>query len=234
MEAIGELGDRHDVPVIEDACQAHGASWHGKRAGSFGLAAAFSFYPAKNLGAAGDGGLVTTSSADMAAKLRVLRNYGSRIKYEHVMLPFNRRLDTIQAAVLRVKLPHLDAWNAQRISLADAYRARLDDTDLRMPGREEGTRHVYHLFVIELDDRDGLRNALREQGIETGIHYPLAVHLQPALLHLGYRRGAFPNAERLAATSLSLPMFPELTLEQVTRVSNAIRSYRQGRLPQAA
>jgi dTDP-4-amino-4,6-dideoxygalactose transaminase len=228
IEAVLEVGARHGIPVIEDACQAHGASWHRRRAGSFGIAAAFSFYPAKNLGAMGDGGIITTNSAEIAAKLRILRNYGSQAKYEHVMSPFNRRLDTIQAAVLRVKLPHLDAWNAKRISLAAAYLERLAETGLKTPAAEQGLRHVYHLFVIELEHRDALRSALREQGIETGIHYPIGLHLQPTLRHLGYRSGSFPNTERLAARSLSLPMFPELTLEQVTRVSSAIGELQSG------
>lgn len=234
IDAVGAIAADHGVPVIEDACQAHGALLRGRRAGSFGLAAAFSFYPAKNLGAAGDAGMITTSSDEIAGKLRMLRNYGSRAKYEHLTLPFNRRLDTIQAAVLRVKLPHLDAWNARRSALATAYREALTPIGVRTPTAEEDKRHVYHLYVIQVDDRDGLRQALREQGIETGVHYPTALHQQPALRHLGYRTGAFPNAERLATVSLSLPMFPELTMEQVARVATAIGSYRPRRMAQAA
>jgi dTDP-4-amino-4,6-dideoxygalactose transaminase len=216
------------VIVIEDACQAHGAVWRGRRAGSFGITAAFSFYPAKNLGAFGDGGMLVTQSPDVRELSRSLRNYGQRAKYDHVDVPLNRRLDTLQAAVLRVKLPHLDAWNARRQFLADAYRQHLADLPIGLPPGPEGGRHVYHLFVITTSDRDRLRAELTANGIETGIHYPVPVHLVPALHDLGYTAGTFGNAEQLAAASLSLPMYPELPLEHVERISTTIRSYYRG------
>jgi dTDP-4-amino-4,6-dideoxygalactose transaminase len=228
IDAITAIGQRTGVAVIEDACQAHGAVWRGRRAGSFGISAAFSFYPAKNLGAFGDAGMLVTQSSEVAARVRTLRNYGQRAKYDHVDLPLNRRLDTLQAAVLRVKLPHLDAWNARRRRVADAYRQQLADLPVGLPPGDEGGRHVYHLFVITADDRDALQSTLGSSGIETGIHYPVPVHRQPVLENLGYAAGAFPNAERLAATSLSLPMYPELELEQLERVVAAIRRHYLG------
>ena len=228
IEAIVALGDTAGVPVIEDACQAHGARFKGRRAGSFGLASAFSFYPAKNLGAFGDGGIMVTNSAEIAQAVRQLRSYGQKTKYEHVTVPLNHRLDTIQAAALRVKLPHLDQWNARRQYLADAYREHLADSPVRMAPAEVEGRHVYHLFVIETDQRDALKASLAARGIETGIHYPIPLHQQVALMDLGYPPGAFPNTERLAARSLSLPMYPEMSLEQLERVTAGIRAYFRG------
>lgn len=225
IEAILALARSAGVLVVEDACQAHGASWQGRRAGSFGLTGAFSFYPAKNLGALGDGGMLVTGSAEIAERVRTLRHYGQKVKYEHLITPLNRRLDTIQAAVLRVKLPHLDGWNARRQRLAAAYREQLAGTPVTLPPEDEPGRHVYHLFVIETDARQALQAALRADGIETGIHYPIPLHMQPALSGLRYQRGAFPIAERLAARSLSLPMYPELPFEDVERVSRAIRRF---------
>jgi dTDP-4-amino-4,6-dideoxygalactose transaminase len=157
-----------------------------------------------------------------------LRNYGQQAKYEHVDLPLNRRLDTVQAAVLRVKLPHLDAWNARRRFLADAYREHLAGLPIGLPAGDPEGRHVYHLFVIIADDRDALRSRLASNGVETGIHYPVPVHRQPVLADLGYAAGAFRNAERLAASSLSLPMYPELELEQLELVAAEIRRHYEG------
>jgi dTDP-4-amino-4,6-dideoxygalactose transaminase len=225
IDAILSLAKERGIAVIEDACQAHGAIWRGKRAGSFGLAAAFSFYPGKNLGAFGDGGIVVTDSAEIADEIRILRHYGQRVKYEHVKTPMNHRLDTIQAAVLRVKLSHLDSWNDRRRQLADRYRAQLAGLPVGLPQPEEGRRHVYHLFVIECEERDRLRAELGSIGIETGIHYPIPLHRQPALIGLGYPDGSFPHAERLAARSLSLPMYPELPVDQVDRVAAAVRGW---------
>jgi dTDP-4-amino-4,6-dideoxygalactose transaminase len=225
IDPILQIASKRQIHVIEDACQAHGALLQGRRAGSFGVSAAFSFYPAKNLGAFGDGGMLITNSPEVDLTVRELRNYGQRVKYEHVALPLNHRLDTMQAAILRVKLAHLDAWNARRRYLADAYREHLAGLPITPPMSDEEGRHVYHLFVIQAEDRDGLRAALGERGIETGVHYPTPLHLQPVLSDLGYRRGAFPNAERLAAHSLSLPMYPELSLDHVEQVAVAIRTY---------
>lgn len=228
IDGILTAGERAGVPVIEDACQAHGATLAGKRAGSFGLAAAFSFYPAKNLGAFGDGGMLITDSGPTAESARALRNYGQRKKYEHVALPLNHRLDTIQAAVLRVKLPHLDSWNARRQYLAEAYREHLGGLPVELPAPSPDGSHVYHLFVIETNRRDQLRSYLSDEGIETGVHYPIPLHQQPVLGDLGYRDGAFPNAERLATRSLSLPMYPELPLSQLERVTTTIRHFFEG------
>ena len=224
IEAIMAIADAAGVPVVEDACQAHGALLNGRRAGSFGIASAFSFYPAKNLGAFGDAGMLLTRSAELADAVRQQRNYGQKTKYQHVSLPLNHRLDTMQAAVLRVKLPHLDGWNARRQYLADAYREHLEGLPIRIAPAGAQGRHVYHLFVIETEHRDRLRDALQAGGIETGIHYPTPLHLQPALNELGYRRGAFPTAERLAAHSLSLPIYPEMSLAQVELVAGGIRA----------
>jgi dTDP-4-amino-4,6-dideoxygalactose transaminase len=225
IDGILSVAKRAGVAVIEDACQAHGAILNGKRAGGFGLAAAFSFYPAKNLGAFGDGGILVTNSSEVAEMVRALRHYGQKAKYEHVAAPLNHRLDTIQAAVLRVKLPHLDRWNARRRYLADAYRQHLGPLGLRLPAGPQDERHVYHLFVVQHQQRDGLRAHLAQQGIETGVHYPIPVHRQPALTDLGYSAGAFPNAERLAKESLSLPMYPEMPLEHIERIAASIASH---------
>lgn len=225
LEVAGQAGLR----VIEDACQAHGAAYRGRRAGSFGWAAAFSFYPAKNLGAFGDAGVLVTDDDDLAEAVRMLRNYGSKAKYEHVTAPLNHRLDTIQAAVLRVKLPHLDGWNDRRRYLADAYREHLSGGAVGLPASAQEGRHVYHLFVVQAAERDAMRAALTAQGIETGVHYPIPLHAQPALRSLGYRLGTFPNAERLAAHSLSLPMYPELPLAHIERVAEAITGAGIGR-----
>jgi dTDP-4-amino-4,6-dideoxygalactose transaminase len=232
IDGVLKLAGQANVRVIEDACQAHGAIYGGRRAGSFGWAAAFSFYPAKNLGAFGDGGMLVTNDDDVAETVRTLRNYGSKAKYEHIAVPLNHRLDTIQAAVLRVKLPHLDQWNARRRELADAYREQLADGPVGFPASTADRRHVYHLFVVQATQRDALRAALTAQGVETGIHYPIPLHAQPILRGLGYRLGAFPNAEQLAAHSLSLPMYPEMPLSHVARVADAISG--QGRRLQAA
>ena len=225
LDPIIDLAGKAGLAVIEDACQAHGARWRDGRAGSFGLAGAFSFYPAKNLGAFGDGGMLVTDSEEIAERVRLLRHYGQRVKYEHLGTLLNRRLDTLQAAVLRVKLPHLDQWNMRRQALASAYRQELDGLPLTLPPAAEPGRHVYHLFVVQADGRDALRIALAEAGIETGIHYPIPLHRQPALRSLDYQPGAFPQTERLAAHSLSLPMYPELPAEDVVRVGAAIRGY---------
>jgi dTDP-4-amino-4,6-dideoxygalactose transaminase len=223
MDQILSIASTAGVAVIEDACQAHGARWRGRRAGSFGLAAAFSFYPAKNLGAFGDGGMLVTNSESVAERVRILRHYGQKTKYVHLTTPLNRRLDTMQAAMLRVKLPHLDRWNGRRQELADAYRQGLHGASVIVPSVDEPGRHVYHLFVIEVEARDALRAALAAAGIETGIHYPIPLPRQPALEPLGYRPEAFPQTDYLARHSLSLPMYPELPLAQVQHVSAAIR-----------
>jgi dTDP-4-amino-4,6-dideoxygalactose transaminase len=221
MDGVLEVARRHDLRVVEDACQAHGARWRGRRAGSLGDAAAFSFYPAKNLGAYGDGGIVTTGDPDLAERIRLLRNYGSREKYRHELLGANHRLDTLQAAVLRVKLRHLDVWNEARRRIAARYDELLAG-EVVTPVRRPEAEHVYHLYVIRHPERDALRAHLEASGIATGIHYPLPIHLQPAYSGLGYARGDFPVTERLAHEILSLPMYPELDDEAVERVAEEV------------
>jgi dTDP-4-amino-4,6-dideoxygalactose transaminase len=226
MPAILELARGAGLVVIEDACQAHGARLDGRRAGSWGAASAFSFYPGKNLGALGDAGALVTDRDDVVETVRALRHYGQRVKYVHDVAPaFNRRLDTIHAAALRIKLRRLDTWNANRALIADMYRAGLAGSPLELPAREEPGRHVYHLFVVQSDQRDQLRAHLSDSGIETGIHYPIPLHLQPALRNLGHAAGDFRNAESLAARSLSLPMFPEMSAQDVDAVITAIKGF---------
>ncbi|MBV8531060.1 MAG: DegT/DnrJ/EryC1/StrS family aminotransferase [Candidatus Eremiobacteraeota bacterium] len=224
MDAIVEFARRRELLVIEDACQAHGARWNGRRAGSFGNAGCFSFYPGKNLGAYGDGGAVVTDDSQLAEQLRLLRDFGQRKKYEHSIKGGNCRLDSIQAAVLDVKLEHLDAWNELRRRHADAYDAKLGKIGIVPPLRLRDEGHVYHLYVIEVDRRDDVMAALRERGVATGIHYPIPIHLQAAYADLGLSAGSFPRTERSAGRLLSLPMFPELTEEQIDLVADAIAS----------
>lgn len=222
MDRIMEFARRHGLYVIEDASQAHGACWDGRRVGSFGDAGTFSFYPGKNLGAYGDGGAVVTGDGEIADRIRLLRDFGQRKKYEHLVKAGNCRLDSIQAAILDVKLRHLDAWNDARRRNAAAYDARLAAIGIAPPPRLDEQAHVYHLYVIEVEHRQRVAAALRERGIATGIHYPIPVHLQPAYADLGLARGSFPRTERGADRVLSLPMFPELTPEQIERVADAL------------
>lgn len=223
MDPIREIARAHNLVVVEDACQAHGALYKGQRCGSLGDIAAFSFYPGKNLGAYGDGGAITTSRADLADKVSLLRNYGQRVKYEHLEKGGNSRLDTVQAAVLRVKLRHLDDWNAGRQRAAAAYDRVLADAGLGLPKVVPYGTHVFHLYVVRTPDRAGLQKALDADGIQHGIHYPTPVHRQKAMADLGYAEGTFPVAEALAPQILSLPMFPELSDEQIDRIAAAIK-----------
>ncbi len=225
MDAIVKIAQKHGLIVIEDACQAHGARYKGKRTGAIGDAAAFSFYPAKNLGAYGDGGIIVTNSAKTAEAVRMLRNYGQSKKYHHVLQGFNRRLDTIQAAVLRTKLPHLDAWNAARRSHAAAYDQLLADVDVVRPVEPDFAESVWHLYVLRVENRDALLSYLAERSIYAGIHYPIPIHLQPAYKALGYKAGDFPVTERYARQIISLPMFPELTSASIARVVDTIKEF---------
>jgi dTDP-4-amino-4,6-dideoxygalactose transaminase len=225
LDAIMAEAARHNLLVIEDAAQAHGARYKGRRAGSVGHAAAFSFYPSKNLGAIGDGGMITTNDDAAAAKMRLLRNYGQRVKYYHSVAGTNSRLDTLQAAVLRVKLPHLDGWNAARQRHAAAYASRLAG-QVATPATAPDVEHIFHLYVIETDRRDALQAALKERHIDSGIHYPVPAHLQEACARLGYRPGMFPATEAAASRILSLPMYAELTTQQIDYVGDAVRSAR--------
>lgn len=225
MDAVMATADRHHLIVIEDAAQAHGARYKGRCAGSIGHAAAFSFYPSKNLGAIGDGGMITTSDDQAAARIRLLRNYGQRVKYYHSTPGTNSRLDTLQAAVLRIKLPHLDGWNAARRRHADAYAARLAPV-VRTPASAAGVEHIFHLYVIETDQRDALQARLKAQQIDTGIHYPVPAHLQEVSAPLGGTAGMFPATEAAAGRMLSLPMYAELTEDQIDYVAAAVRGAR--------
>ena len=223
MTAVSALAHDHGLPVIEDACQAHGARWAGRRVGSFGAFAAFSFYPGKNLGAYGDGGMLTTGDPDLAERVRTMRNYGQRRKYEHVTMAWNRRLDTIQAAVLRVKLRRLDGWNDARRAHARLYDRLLEDSGAVLPRTISGAEHVYHLYVVQVPDPARLQEMLAERGISAGLHYPVPIHLQGAYRERGLGPGTFPVTEALAGRVLSLPMYPELRVEQIERVSDAVR-----------
>ena len=204
MDAVMAIAKSQDLAVVEDAAQAHGAKWRGRPVGSLGVAGAFSFYPGKNLGALGDGGAVVTGDAALAERVRTLGNYGARAKYEHEVLGGNSRLDAIQAAVLEVKLRHLDAWNTRRVKVAEHYRRALGDLEwLELPCMHEHADAAWHLFVVRCDDRGGLRAHLADQGIETGLHYPHPPHRSGAYAGLGLR---LPGADLLAQRSLSLPM----------------------------
>lgn len=229
MDAIMELGDRTGIPIIEDACQAHGALYKGKRAGSMGVAGCFSFYPAKNLGAYGDAGAVITNSPKVADEVRMLRNYGQRVKYHHLSAGFNRRLDSMQAAVLRVKLPLLDEWNRARRAVAGLYDRLLEGSEVVRPAVSPDVKPVYHLYVVRTPRRQELQSFLAERGISTGIHYPIPMHLQPAYAHLGYGAGDFPVTEKVAEEILSLPMYAELTGEQVRWVADSIHDFERER-----
>jgi dTDP-4-amino-4,6-dideoxygalactose transaminase len=226
MNPILEIGARRGLHVIEDAAQAHGAQSHGLPCGSIGIAGCFSFYPRKNLGAAGDGGAVTTNDANLAARLRVFRNNDETKKYEHVEKGLDARLDTLQAAILRVKLSRLPEWNRKRNAHADRYRALVSGINgLRLQSLIPGSTHVHHLFMVETNHRDELKKYVEERGVQTGIHYPSPIHLQAAYADLGYQKGAFPNSEYLAPRILSLPMFAELTAEQIVYVCEQIRRF---------
>jgi dTDP-3-amino-3,4,6-trideoxy-alpha-D-glucose transaminase len=214
--------------VIEDACQAHGALYKGQRVGSLGHTAAFSFYPTKNLGACGDGGILVTNDAAVAEKVRAMRNCGQRTKNVHELAPFNHRLDTLQAAILRVKLGYLDARNEARQRCAALYTQRLAGAEVVTPSVAPDGNHVYHLYVVRASRRDALQGFLRRRGVGTAVHYPLPVHLQPFYAEAGFRRGQFPVAEQLTGDVLSLPMFPELTTEQVEYVAAQVREFETG------
>jgi dTDP-4-amino-4,6-dideoxygalactose transaminase len=230
MRPILELAQRRGLAVVEDAAQAHGARYEGQACGSLGDVGCFSFYPAKNLGAYGDAGLLTTREADVAEQVRRVRNYGERRKYEHVVKGLNSRLDGLQAAFLSVKLRHLPTWNAARQRHAETYAAALDGIgDLAVQECPPYAEHVFHLFIVETGHRDALRDELAAAGIQTGIHYPTPIHLQEAYADLGLRPGAFPVSERLATQMLSLPMFPELTTAQLETIVDAIDGFFAGR-----
>ncbi|HJQ34104.1 MAG TPA: DegT/DnrJ/EryC1/StrS family aminotransferase [Pyrinomonadaceae bacterium] len=229
LDAVFEVAERHGLIVIEDAAQAHGARYKGRRVGARGRAGCFSFYPGKNLGAYGEGGAVVTDDAEVARRVRMLRDHGSEQKYRHELIGYNFRLEGIQGAVLGVKLNYLDGWNAARRAHAARYRellAPLEDAGaLTLPRESVDAEHVYHLFVVQTDARDALQRYLSSAGVQTGIHYPVPVHLQPAYAPLEHKEGDFPNAESQSRRVLSLPMFAELTEYQIKYVADAVADF---------
>ena len=222
MRLLRAIAREAGVALIEDACQAHGARELSRRAGALGDAAAFSFYPAKNLGGCGDGGMLVTDSDEVAEQARLLRNYGQRVKYRSDIVGGNHRLDTLQAALLRVKLPHLDNWNQRRAEHAARYEEALGDLPVVLPLTRPCVEPVWHLYVVRVPRRDEVRNRLGAMGIETGIHYPIPIHEQPAYASLGHKLGDFPVTEAAAREILSLPMYPELPEDAPARVAEAL------------
>jgi dTDP-4-amino-4,6-dideoxygalactose transaminase len=225
MDAIQDIAKSHKLWVVEDAAQAHGARYKGKRLGGIGDAAGWSYYPGKNLGALGDGGAVTTNNSELAERIRTLRNYGSAVKYFHEVKGFNTRLDEIQAAVLRVKLRHLDDWNDRRRKVAAFYIRELGNFNLTLPSVPDWAEPVFHLFVVRSKRRDDLQRHLKSAGINTLIHYPLPPHLQAAYSDLGLTAGSLPISERIQAEVLSLPMGPQLSESQAATVVRAIQEF---------
>ncbi len=226
MDPILEIAKKHNLVVIEDACQAHGALYKTKKAGSLGTAGCFSFYPGKNLGAFGEGGAVVTQNEEIADKIRMIRDHGQAQKYFHDMEGYNGRLDAIQAGVLRIKLKRLKDWNQGRRKNAKAYNELLSSTNgVKIPLEPDFSQAVYHLYVILVDDRDGLQKFLADKGIASGLHYPMPLHLQKAYVHLGHKEGDFPVTENVAKRLLSLPMFPELTREQIEYICDSIKEF---------
>ena len=225
MDVIGMIAKKYNLKVVEDACQAHGAEYKGKKVGSFGDAACFSFYPGKNLGAYGDAGIVVTNSFEIAEKIRMLRNYGSKKKYIHESQGFNSRLDTLQAAVLNVKLKKLVVWNQLRAEAAAKYNSLLIGTSLVLPKENDDSSHVYHLYVVRSKKRDSLLEYLKEKGVFAGIHYPVPAHLSALGKDLNYKPGDFPITERYCQQIISLPLFPEISSEQIAYVVGQIKTF---------
>ena len=223
MDPIMELAEIYNLKVIEDACQAHGAEYKGRKVGSIGDAGCFSFYPTKNLGGYGDGGIIVTDNINLSEKLTQLRNYGQKNRYISPTKGFNSRLDEIQAAILLVKLRHLDGWNEQRREKAHLYNNLLNDSDVESPVESDYARHIYHLYVIKCKERDKLKERLESQGVQTLIHYPIPIHLQGAYVNLDMKKSSFPVAERNCNSILSLPLYPELencSIEEIYRLIN--------------
>ena len=224
MDPIMAIAKKHNLIVVEDACQAHGAEYKGKRVGSIGDFGAFSFYPGKNLGAYGEGGFVTTQSPEFNRTVRMLRDWGAEKKYQHVLKGYNYRMEGIQGAVLKVKLKYLEGWTEARRAAAANYAQFFSGSNVRTPEVLAHNRHVFHIYAIRTNQRAEWMDALQKQGISTGIHYPIPVHLLPAYADLGYKAGQFPHSEAAAAETMSLPMFPELTVEQCQTVATAVKA----------
>ena len=226
MDPILEIAKKHSLVVIEDACQAHGAEYKGKRVGSLGDTGCFSFYPGKNLGAYGEGGMVTTNNPEYTRSIKMLRDWGAEKKYHHILKGYNYRLEGIQGAVLRVKLKYLEEWTEKRRAAASHYNRLLSGSGIPTPQEMGYARHVYHVYAIRTKQRAELQQALNDKGIQTGIHYPIPVHLLPAYEDLGYKKGDFPHAEQAADEVLSLPMFPELQVAQIETVCHALLNFK--------
>jgi len=222
LDAIMDIAKRHNLTVIEDACQAHGARYHGKRVGGSGQSAAFSFYPGKNLGAYGEGGALTTNDERVAQFARAMRDHGQAKRYFHDRVGYNYRMDGFQGAVLRVKLKHLNEWTAKRQEYSQLYRKLLANDRVELPVDDPRNECVYHLFVVYVDNRDTVRTALDARGVQSAIHYPVPVHLQKAYAALGHQRGAFPHTERACDRVFSMPLFPEMKMEQVEYAAKAL------------
>lgn len=227
MDPILEIAKRHGLVVIEDAAQAHGAEYKGRRVGSLGDMGCFSFYPGKNLGAYGEGGMVVTNNADYTRTIRMLRDWGAEQKYQHVLKGYNYRMEGIQGAVLRVKLRHLETWTEARRAVAASYNELLADSGVQTPEAMSYARHVYHIYAIRTRQRSEWQQVLQAKGIQTGIHYPIPVHLLPAYADLGYTKGDFPHSEQAADEVLSLPMYADLSRAQCEEVSEAIKVLNQ-------
>lgn len=225
MDPLLEIAKRHNLKVVEDACQAHGAEYKGHKTGSLGDAAGFSFYYSKNLGAYGEGGFITTGDSELGDKIRKIRDHGSGARYHHDLIGLNGRLDEIQAVVLRAKLPHLATWNEQRREHAHLYTKLLSGAPVTSPFERADNRPVYHLYVIQAPRRDELQAWLKSQGIFTGIHYPIPIHLQDSTRFLGYQKGDLPMTEKVTASILSLPMFAELRAEEIIYVADSIKCF---------
>jgi len=224
MDPVLEIAGRHGLPVIEDACQAHGAEFRGRKAGSLGIAGCFSFYPGKNLGGLGEAGAVVTNNTELQTRIQMLGDHGQAKKYHHALVGWNARMDGIQGAALRVKLKYLNKGNESRRAHARAYSQNLAEiAELVLPTEAEYARHVYHLYVVRLQNRDRILQEMAQRGIACGIHYPIPVHLQEAYRFLGHKKGSFPVAERCADEFLSLPLYPELTAEQIGIVARELR-----------
>lgn len=224
MKVILKIAKKHKLHVIEDACQAHGAKYDGKRVGNFGIFTAFSFYPGKNLGAFGDAGALVTNDTYIYEAVKKMRNYGQSKKYYHDFIAWNRRLDSLQAAILRVKLKNLDEWNKLRIKNVCIYNELLRSINVVTPYHDPNTTHVYHQYVIRLKRRDKLQKYLEKNGIATGIHYPIPIHLQKAYQSIGKKRDEFPISEKYANQILSLPMYPQLSEEKIIYITNMIKT----------
>jgi dTDP-4-amino-4,6-dideoxygalactose transaminase len=230
MDPILEIARRHGLVVIEDAAQAHGAKYRGRAAGNLGDIGCFSFYPTKNLGAYGEGGAITTSNAEYAKKIRMLRDWGQDSKYHHVLRGFNYRMEGLQGAILRVKLRHLERWTEGRRAIAAKYNQQLADSGLALPQEMPWSRHVYHVYSLRTSDRDSFRTVLQSQGIQTAVHYAIPVHLQPAYADVGYHTGSFPESEAAANEVTALPIYAELSQDQVGAVCDAVRKIAPGRV----